>query len=64
MSSIDPHAVLNNFVFLRLTHRGAIATAPILAMFFVYVTHSENDVISFRSAIKVKVSLGLAKVKP
>jgi len=26
------------------------------------MTH--NDVISFRSAIKVKVSLGLAKVKP
>jgi len=38
-SSIDPHAVLNNFVFLRLTTRyapAAIAAAPILAMFFVY----------------------------
>jgi len=56
---------LNNFAFLRLTPRcapTAIAAASILAMFFVYVTHS--DVISFRSAIKVKVSLGLAKVKP
>ena len=48
-TSIDPHAVLNNFVFLRLTTRGAIAAAPILAMFFVCVTH--NDVISFRWAI-------------
>jgi len=40
---------LNNFVFLRLTPHGAIAAAPILAMFFVYVTH--NAVNSFRSAI-------------
>jgi len=45
-SSIDPHAVLNNFVFLRITPHCAIAAAPILAMFFVDVTH--NDVISFR----------------
>jgi len=58
MSSIDQHMVLNKFVFLRLTPRGA---APILAMFFVCVMH--NDIISFRSVIKVEVSLGLAKVK-
>jgi len=34
-SSIDPHAVLNKFAFLRLTPRCAIAAAPILAMFIV-----------------------------
>jgi len=60
-SSIDPNAVRNKFGFLHLTPLRApiaIATAP---MHVVYVTQSDSH---FLSAMKVKVNLGLAQVKP
>jgi len=61
-SSIDPHTVLNKFVFLHITPRCALQQLQSSPCSLFIMTH--NDVISFRSAIKVKVSLGLAKVKP